>query len=112
MSDRVRRIASNESVFRTVNAEIEKLGRGLADISDETLHVVCECGDIACAELIVVPIPDYERIRADDALFFIKPGHHKPDVEDVVEKNSRYHVVRKRVPEAVAIAEQTAPEPP
>jgi len=112
MSERVRRIASNESVFRTVNAEIEKLGRGLADISDETFHMVCECGEIACAELIVVPTPDYERIRSDDTLFFVKPGHDKPEVEDVVEKTRRYHVVRKRVPEAVAIVEQTAPEPP
>ena len=111
MSERVRRIASNEAVFRTVNAEIEKLGRGLADISDETFHLVCECGDISCAELIVVPTAEYERIRSDDALFFVKPQHEQPDVEDVVETTRRYLVVRKRAPEAVAIVEETAPEP-
>src|SRR3954451_12393009 len=102
MPERVRQIARNEALFREVNDEIEKL-EDLHAITGGTLHIVCECGDLACAERIVVPTIAYERVRADATLFFIKPGHDKPEVEDTIEQTERYHVVRKRAVEAVAI---------
>jgi len=86
-----------------MNAEIEKLGRSLASISDETFHIVCECGDLACFQLIALAIVDCERIRADDTLFLVNPGHHRAKLHDVVERTARYHVVRKRVREPVPI---------
>lgn len=68
------------------------------------MHVVCECGELECAEQIVVPLSDYERVRSDSALFLIVPGHEKPDVEDVVEQNAAFAVVRKHpgLPERIA----------
>ena len=84
-----RRSARTETLFRAVNAEIEKLERGLAHISDRTLHIVCECADLECAELIVVPTVDYERIRADAAMLIVKPGHDKREVEEVVEETEQ-----------------------
>ena len=41
-------------------------------------------------------LPDYERVRADGALFLIRPGHETVDVEDVVEETPAFHVVRKK----------------
>jgi hypothetical protein len=93
--ERIRRISANEAVFRTLNEQIEGLNRSLAALSDQMMHAVCECGDISCAQPIVVPVKRYEEVRADPLLFFVVPGHEIPDVETVVEETSRYNVVRK-----------------
>jgi hypothetical protein len=109
MNERTRRVGLNEAVFREINDQVESLNRGLADISDNQMHIVCECGDLGCVERLVVPLPTYEEIRSDSALFFVTPGHDKPDVEDVVEQTDAYDVVRKRAGEAGRIAEETDP---
>jgi hypothetical protein len=108
MSERARRLASNEALFRLVNDEIENLDPSLADARDGTLSIVCECGDLACSDQLVVPAEDYERIRADDTLFLVKPGHELAEVEDVVEKSEFHYVVRKRAP-AVPIVSRDHP---
>ena len=95
MDERTRKVGENEALFRTVNEEIEGLNRGMAEVSDRTLHITCECGDLQCAAPLPVPIDDYERIRAESALFFIQPGHEIPQVETVVENSPRFAVVRK-----------------
>jgi hypothetical protein len=106
MDERTRRIGHNEAVFRQVNEEIENVNRGLAAITDRTMHIVCECGDLTCSERLVVPLEAYERIRDDSALFFIRPGHELAAVETVVERTERYDVVRKDpgLPEEIAAA--------
>lgn len=95
MDDRARRIGENEAVFRAVNEEIESLSLNFAAISGETIHIVCECGDIGCFEQLAVPLRQYERIRAEPTAFITLPGHEKPDVETVVETTDTYYVVRK-----------------
>jgi hypothetical protein len=109
MNERTRRVGKNEAVFREINEQVEGLNRGLADISDNRMHIVCECGDLLCVERLVIPLPKYEEIRSDSALFFIKPGHVKPDVEDLVEHGDVYDVVRKHPGEAERVAEETDP---
>jgi hypothetical protein len=109
MDERTRKVGRNEALFRTVNEEIEGLNRGLADISDHTLHITCECGDLLCTTPLPVSIEDYERIRANSALFFIEPGHEIRNVEKVVERTPRFAVVRKNPGEAERIAEATDP---
>jgi hypothetical protein len=104
-----RRIAANESLFRALNEQIEHLNRSLAEISDERMHAVCECGSIECAQPIVVPLRRYEEVRSDATLFFVLPGHEIADVESVVEETGGYNVVRKRAGEAERIAELTDP---
>ena len=96
-----RRIALNETVFREINEQIEGLNRNfLTAGSDEDMPILCECGEMACADGLVVSVADYERIRANPLLFFVIPGHEIPAVEDVVERTKAYLVVRKR-PEGV-----------
>ncbi|MFL5961678.1 MAG: hypothetical protein ACJ757_02120 [Gaiellaceae bacterium] len=109
MNDRARRIGRNEAVFREINEQVEGVNRHLAELSDDRMHVVCECGDLACIERIVVPVAKYEEIRADATLFVVKPGHDKPELEDVVEHAAGYDVVRKQSGEVQRIAEQTDP---
>jgi hypothetical protein len=109
MSDRARRIGENEALFRTVNEQVEDLQRAMAAVSDEKMHIVCECGDIDCVERLVVPMGKYEEIRSDGTLFFVVPGHDKPDVEDIVERAGAFDVVRKRAGDPGRIAEETDP---
>jgi hypothetical protein len=81
----------------------------MAEISDRTLHITCECGDLRCAAPLSVSVEDYERIRADSALFFIEPGHEMRDVEQVVERTRYFAVVRKDPGDPQRIAKATDP---
>jgi len=107
--ERARRIGANEAVFRKVNEQIEDLNRGFAEMSGGTMQVVCECGDIKCAEQITVSIGTYERIRSDPALFLTVEGHEAADVENVVERADNYQVVRKRAGTPERLAARTDP---
>ena len=109
MDERARRIGDNEALFRAVNEQVEELQRGMAAVSDDRMHIVCECGNLDCVERIVVPLGRYEEIRSDSTLFFIVPGHDKPDVEDVVEDEDAFQVVRKKDGGPAALAEATDP---
>ena len=109
MEERARRIGENEALFRAVNEQVEELQRGMAAVSDDQMHIVCECGELSCVERLTVPVGKYEEIRADPALFFVMRGHDKPDVEDVVELTEAYDVVRKRPGEPERVAEETDP---
>lgn len=95
-------------MFREVNERLEELNRTFADFTDR-LQVVCECADMACAEMIDVPAADYERIRSDPTLFIVVPGHEITDVEDVVEVLPNFAVVRKREGEPARVARATDP---
>jgi hypothetical protein len=106
--ERARRVGRNEALFRDVNERIQGLHNVFATV-DETIGVVCECGELTCVDQIHVSIADYEHIRAESELFVIVPGHEKPDVEEVVERSSEYIVVRKLPGEPERIAEETDP---
>jgi hypothetical protein len=100
------RIGRNEAFFREVNERIERVTETL---QVETLTILCECGDPSCLEQIQVSLPDYERVRADPTLFFIRAGHEDFDVEDVAEEHEDYHVVRKKDGSAAAEAQKLDP---
>jgi hypothetical protein len=108
VDERSRRVGKNEAVFRAVNEEIESLTIGLAQISDKTLHLVCECGDLLCTKQLAVPVAVYEQVRSDASSFLIIPGHEKPSVEDVVGETRHYSIVRKHS-DAARIAQETNP---
>lgn len=115
MSDRERlraaRIGENEALFRSVNEQV----RGLSDawaVRDDTIRVVCECGTASCVEQIPLQTGEYERIRADAALFVIRPGHEYGEVEDVVARTDRYWTVRKHPGLPEQVAEATDPRAP
>ena len=109
MDERARRIGENEALFRAVNEQVEELQRGMATVSDDQMHIVCECGELECAERLVVPLEKYEQVRSVATLFLIVPGHDKPGVEDVVELAGAFAVVRKRDGGPAELASATDP---
>lgn len=109
MDERARRVGRNEALFRQINEEVEAINRGLAELTDNTIHIVCECGDLTCQQRIVVPISEYERIRSEPTWFFVVPGHQISNVETVVEEHEGFVVVEKDAGEAANLAKATDP---
>jgi hypothetical protein len=104
------RIAANEAVFRTVNERIAELNRALgSDLGDDSMAIVCECGDVGCAEQITIPIAVYEEVRSDPTLFIVVPGHEIPDVEDIVTRHGKFDVVCKHKGSGETVARATDP---
>ena len=93
MEGRERRIGQNEVLFREVNERIERLSQSLQ--STDSISILCECGDASCAEQVEVSLSEYERVRQDPTLFFVRPGHELNDVEHIVERHGEHNVVRK-----------------
>jgi hypothetical protein len=108
MDEREQRIGENEILYRTVNEKIEDLNTAFGTLT-ESMTVVCECGDANCTAQIELDIPTYERVRADAALFVVRPGHMFPEVEDVVEHGNGFEIVRKNAGEARDLAEEHDP---
>jgi hypothetical protein len=104
--ERIRRIGLNEAVFRELNDRLEELEETFRPGRDE-LDLVCECGDADCSEGLRLPRPDYRRLRSDSRRFAVVPGHEQPDVEEVVEKQESYDVVRKYEGVPTQIAAET-----
>ena len=101
-------MAKNETVFRNVNERIEQLNESFATVTD-TFEVICECGDSGCVTQISIATDAYERVRTDANLFIVAPGHEISEIEDIVDRQSVYHVVRKHTGLPARIAEETDP---
>jgi hypothetical protein len=99
VEDRERRIGRNEALFREVNERIERVSGALRTGTD-TMMILCECGNPDCVDHIEVSTAEYERVRDESTLFFVRPQHAKLDVETVVEHHDEYDVVRKNGPAA------------
>jgi hypothetical protein len=99
VEERERRIGRNQALFREVNERIERVS-GALRTGTNGLTILCECGNDTCAEHIEVLSSDYERVRAESTLFFLRPGHANPEVEVVVESHDGYDVARKEGPAA------------
>ena len=108
MDERARRIGENEAIYRAVNEKIEALNESFGTLA-ESMTIVCECGNLSCAEQIELDPGTYERVRADPAQFVIVPGHEIPDVEDVLETTQRFAILRKRPGTPERVARETDP---
>ena len=103
MDERTRRIGQNEALFRQVNDQIRDINEAFGLVA-QRMTLVCECGDQECIDQIELTPEEYRALRADSALFAVRPGHEIPDVEDVVGRREVYWVVRKRSGEPAAHA--------
>lgn len=108
MDERKRRIGENEALYRAVNERIEDLNEAFGTVT-ETMGVVCECGKLECTEQIDLDLPTYERVRSDPTWFVVLPGHEIPDVEDIVERQGTFTIVRKDPGDAAELARETDP---
>ena len=89
LEDRKREIGENETIFREVNELVRPLDA-------ELMTVLCECGDAACREQLLIAHDDYARLREDPTLFVLRPGHDFAETEQVEAKHLEYWIVRKR----------------
>jgi hypothetical protein len=105
VDERSRRLSQNEALFREVNERVERLSEAF-QATAEPMRLLCECGNESCFEHVELTVEEYERVRADGALFVVRPGHDARDREDVVEEHDRFWIVRKRPggPEEIAEA--------
>lgn len=90
---RAARVAENESIFRRANEQLEERFREF-NVEGPT-PFLCECGNIACTQVIRLNLDEYEAVRKEGARFAIVPGHQILEAERVVEENERYDVVEK-----------------
>lgn len=92
MSDKHVKRAQTESLFRDVN---ERIAESAQRFDADSTEFVCECSDPGCAHRIAATLDEYEDVRADGATFMLEPGHEHADIERVVERRGRFHVVEK-----------------
>jgi hypothetical protein len=112
---RQERLAENEAHFRLINEEIEtRVHATLQPDGSGLPGYVCECGDVACAEIVRMSMQRYEQIRRDSRCFLVATGHENPEVEVVIDRGPGYVVVRKLEPVAEIVREsdpRQAPNP-
>ena len=105
---RVRRIGLNESLFRSVNEQLEELAVQVPE-GDGKLDLVCECGRADCTQRIRVERAEYEALRSDPRLFAVVPGHQQPEAEEIVVHETGFDIVRKKPGIAADVARETDP---
>lgn len=108
LNERQYRIGQNEALFRKVNERLNDVHDALATLTG-VLEIVCECGNLSCAELLSITPDDYERVRSDATWFVVIPGHELAAVEHVVANHDGYDIVEKRPGPAADEAEETDP---
>jgi hypothetical protein len=60
------------------------------------LEIVCECGNLSCAELLSITPDDYEHLRSEATWFGVLRGHEIAEVEQVVASCDGDDIVEKR----------------
>jgi hypothetical protein len=75
-----------ENVFREINESFLKLDQP---------RFVCECSDASCAEAIDVSAETVRSLHEDRNLYVIKPTHLNTDLEELVEAQREFVIVRK-----------------
>ena len=86
---RAERIVQTEAFFRAINEEISHLDGA------EPMRYLCECGNPACTEGILLPPGALERLHSSPRHFVVLEGHEIPDVESVVDRADGYLIVCK-----------------
>ncbi|HZD87336.1 MAG TPA: hypothetical protein VE088_04965 [Gaiellaceae bacterium] len=86
--------AERQSLFREVNERIQQLGESF-DLAEEPFHIVCECGNDGCHEMIELSESEYEQVRQNPERFAVLPGHEIPEVERIVGANDGFLIVEK-----------------
>ena len=64
MNERERRIGQNEALFRHVNERLRDVNDAFGSVTGD-FEIVCECGDVDCAERIMLTAEEYRDVRAD-----------------------------------------------
>ena len=105
MDAREKRLAQNESLFRSVNERIEEAAVSGGVDDEHRFEFFCECSNADCNLLLPMTLSEYEGIRHNPVLFIVAPGHELPEIETVVLRRGAYQIVTKRGEAAAFVAE-------
>jgi hypothetical protein len=95
MDAREERLARNETLFRSVNENIEDAAI-MGQLDEHVFEFFCECSNLDCTLLVPMTVSEYEQVRADSRQFVVAPGHELPEIEAVITRKSAYQVVVKQ----------------
>ena len=108
MEDEKVKRATTEALFRDVN---ERIAESAERFEADSTEFLGECADANCTHRLAVTLVEYEEVRADGATFMLAPGHEQDDIERVVEKHGRYHIVEKMQAAVRATVKRLNPRP-
>ena len=94
---RARKLALNQSRFRSANERMERAARSHHFDATQRVPFLCECADPQCREIVMLSLVDYEAVRAHPDHFFLVAGHEDVEAahERVLEAEEGYSVVEK-----------------
>lgn len=107
IDDHVKR-ARTESLFRDVN---ERIAESAERFDAHRTQFVCECADPNCTHRLEATLDEYEDVRSNAATFMLQPGHEHKDIERVVKRRGRFHVVEKVQATVRATVQRLNPRP-
>ena len=105
MDAREKRLAQNESIFRSVNERIEEAAIS-GKLDGHVFEFLCECSNADCNLLLPMTVSEYEHVRTDPTQFVVAPGHDLPEIERVIVRTAGYQVVAKQGEAARFVAER------
>jgi hypothetical protein len=91
--DRQERLAKNESLFRSLNENINDVAARLG--GTQPFEFICECSTSGCFERLSLTLSEYERIRQNGTHFLLFPGHEDIEIEQVIATREAFVVVEK-----------------
>ncbi len=78
-----------ENVFRQINETSLKL---------DDSRFICECSDTTCGDALDITAETMRRLHDDRNLYVVRPSHINADLEELVETQEEFAVVRKSSP--------------
>lgn len=93
MNRQEERYVRNELLFREVNERIADVSQKF-EVEGET-EFLCECGQQACLETLLLTRAQYEAVRGKGTRFVVVPGHEDRSVERVIQREPDFLVVEK-----------------
>ena len=91
------RAAENQSLYRSVNEQLKQLNVVLGEVAPDgdPYEWLCECADTDCTIRVSATLDEYEAVRENPRTFIVALRHLYPEVERVLDENSRFMIVEK-----------------
>lgn len=105
------RVGLNDATFRQANESISDAAEAQGMMNE--IPFLCECAEERCTEIVRLSHDEYEHIRRNGTDFLNAIGHEVAagPYGEVIERNHRYVVVRKKG-QAAEIVEDLDPRTP
>jgi len=90
---REERLVQTEDFFRDVNEVIARTG------GSNGSTFLCECANPHCNDTFDMTPHDLQTLHSEPGHYVVKPGHDVPDLEEVVQQQNGYAIVRNPRPQ-------------